>query len=391
MIKKENLFPKIIAVLIAIALWFYVTSEQNPNVSQTVQNVPLKVQNLGSGLAVTDISTQTVTLRVRGRTGILSNLDNNTAEAFVNLEGVQPGKRTLPVEVTIPTNLEIIEIIPDKVKVTIEPVVKKALPIQAELHGNTSPGMAPLPPTLLPDRVSVQGAASLIKKAQTARISLNVDKLSAETTEITDVKIFDINGQEVIGLSIRPQRIKAVIPVVPTKTVPIDLRTTGTPAAGYKLVSTELRPTTVTLKGRPEDMANLTKVSNVPVDLNGATGNFTVQLALNLPTGVYLADPALPELKVTIQPIQGERTFTNLPVAVQGKPDNTKVSLTPGQVDFTLTGPQAVLSRLTPADLQPVVDVAGLGVGEHRLPVQAKLPGGVDFKERVTILVKISR
>jgi YbbR-like protein len=80
---------------------------------------------------------------------------------------------------------------------------------------------------------------------------------------------------------------------------------------------------------------------------------------------------------VTISPATGTRTFS-LGVVCQGAPSGSSCLPSVDQLSVTLSGPTAVLGKLDPASITPVVDATGLGPGVHQLsPAVAGLPATV--------------
>jgi hypothetical protein len=78
-------------------------------------------------------------------------------------------------------------------------------------------------------------------------------------------------------------------------------------------------------------------------------------------------------VSIYIAPVVGQ-VSANVPVIVKNLGANLTASVTPVTVKVTLKGP---LSRLNKLDIEPLVDVSGLGPGQYILPVQVSVPPDV--------------
>jgi len=97
------------------------------------------------------------------------------------------------------------------------------------------------------------------------------------------------------------------------------------------------------------------------------------------------------ELKLHISPSE-RRTFTNVKLMVAGvvEPLEAVVTNPPdGLTSVTLEGAPEVLSRLTPNDIDLIVDVGNLSVGVHQVNVSYSLPAFVRVVEETPTTVTV--
>jgi YbbR domain-containing protein len=64
-------------------------------------------------------------------------------------------------------------------------------------------------------------------------------------------------------------------------------------------------------------------------------------------------------------------------VEIQGLSQGLAATLSPGDVDVILEGPDALLAQLTPGDIQVFVNLLELGLGVHRVPPVVLAPAGI--------------
>ena len=88
--EKSKIVTMIIALLISIALWFYVVTVKNPETEATITNIPVTFSgmeelNEDRDLIVTSGLDTTVTLRLSGRRSEISKLSEDNITLTVDL------------------------------------------------------------------------------------------------------------------------------------------------------------------------------------------------------------------------------------------------------------------------------------------------------------------
>ncbi len=119
--QTNNLSMKLLAVLMALALWIYVSGTQNPSREQTLTDVSISIRNLPAGMAVISITPETIDVRIRGR-GIFLTLIDEENLAYIDLEGFRSGKFMAEVETSIPPGMQLVRKSPPAVEVLLAPV-----------------------------------------------------------------------------------------------------------------------------------------------------------------------------------------------------------------------------------------------------------------------------
>ena len=135
-------------------------------------------------------------------------------------------------------------------------------------------------------------------------------------------------------------------------------------------------PAAVSLRGVPASLTGIVDVAAKTINLENLNATQTFKVALVLPDGATLSagEPATASVTVTISPASGSRTFS-LGIICRGAPSGSSCLPSVGQVSVTLSGPTAVLGKLEPASITPVVDATGLAPGVYQLsPAVGGLP-----------------
>ncbi len=88
MIRRRNLVPKLIAILLAVLLWAYITSTK---MGEVAYRVPIEFAYLPSDLIVTRYSVKTVTLNLTGTKEALKTFNPKNVKVYVNLRKARTG------------------------------------------------------------------------------------------------------------------------------------------------------------------------------------------------------------------------------------------------------------------------------------------------------------
>jgi YbbR domain-containing protein len=149
----------------------------------------------------------------------------------------------------------------------------------------------------------------------------------------------------------------------------------GTPAAGFEVASIDVRPAVASVEGDANDLAGLDRADTLPISISGASSVVTQAVGLDLPDGVQALGVGNVEVTITMRPITGTRTLEAGLVLTGARP-GLRYALGADHVLVTIGGSIADLDRLSGATLVLTVDVTGLDIGTHSVPVSANLATG---------------
>jgi YbbR domain-containing protein len=176
-------------------------------------------------------------------------------------------------------------------------------------------------------------------------------------------------------VSLSADKVLVELPVVQElgyKTVPVVPDVRGTVAFGYQVVGIMVDPQSTTVAGDPRALADLSYLQTSPVDVSGAVGDVAVSAEPALPVGVALARSQTLFVRVLVSPVESSKTLEIAP-QVKGAGDHP-VTVDPGAVQVTVSGPMPVLTKLRPQDVTVTVDATGLIVGTHNIKPTVIVP-----------------
>ncbi len=127
--------------------------------------------------------------------------------------------------------------------------------------------------------------------------------------------------------------------------------------------------------------------------MTGVSSDETVQVGLALPTGVVPVGSDTVSVAIEIRAVTSTRTF-DAGLQLIGPRNDLRYALSTDRVLVTVGGSTADLDRLSASTLVVDLDVTGLGIGAHEVPVTANLPTGTTLvaasPPRVTVTISAS-
>src|SRR6056297_1842566 len=128
--KKDKVLIILICIFAALASWFYVVTERNPEITENITDVTIEVRNSeslnNSGLVVANIDTTAVNVRVRGLRNEVMNIETTDINAFIDVFGYSEGSNKVPVDINLPSNVELVDYNPKQVLCEFEAIINKS-------------------------------------------------------------------------------------------------------------------------------------------------------------------------------------------------------------------------------------------------------------------------
>jgi hypothetical protein len=179
----RNFGTKLAALAIACVTWFALSGERRERISERSYRIPLSIVNVPAGTTIVSPLPDAVDVRLRGPFTPLRQLEPAKLEAVVDLADAAPGeKRYLlePFDINVPREVEVIAISPGEIRLVLDAVAEKTLPIVAEIMGEPAPGFFVLDAAAEPRNARVLGPArTLAKMTQVGTEAVSVDGRAA--------------------------------------------------------------------------------------------------------------------------------------------------------------------------------------------------------------------
>jgi YbbR domain-containing protein len=352
---------------------------------QQVTGVPIRAVNQPLNTYLLTGELGTVDVGYRASAGAAATVTISTFSASVDLAAydmTQAGEpQLLPVEVrSLDDEVEVLHWAPLEVSVILDRLGVRTIRVVVD-RGEVPTGLEIGSPNVMPTTVQAQGPESRLRLVTHALARVRIDPSGIDVSEQVDLVPVDVDGEPVSAVELSPSTASIEIEVSTaetSKTVPVAPDLGGTLPPGLTLSSITSDPATVTLFGPPEVLAGVVSVATEPIDLGTVTADGVIDATLVLPEDTRLAGDAEPSvaLTITVQTELASRTILAGPVC-----QNVGAGLTcqpqSGQIPVTVGGTRAAIAALTPAQVIPILNMAGLGEGNHQVTPTVTLPTGI--------------
>jgi YbbR domain-containing protein len=301
--------------------------------------------------------------------------------AWVDLANVTAGDGTRTVDVqleSIDERVDALEWEPRRIRVTLDEVAEKSVPIRVE-QGEVPAGLDIRPPMLERTSAVVRGAASAVERVDRVEAPVTIGEDAVDIDRDIQLLPVDVRGVAIPEVDVEPSFVRVRIAILAegeTKSVPVVPVTSGEPAPGFEIESIRVEPSLVTVEGDGDQVAALQSIRTEPVALAGATRTVDTSVALAPDPGVLPVDVEEVRVVITLRPKEGTRTLQAGLRLDGARPDRT-YGLSVEQVLATIGGSLADIDRFQPASFELEVPVAGLEPGIHDVEVVADLPTGI--------------
>jgi YbbR domain-containing protein len=307
---RENWGVGMLSVVLAVALWVFVTDQDNPDVTGTVPGtITVTAVNVPGDQAVFSLSPASIRVRVEAPESVFEDLQPDDFTASIDLANVSSQQAVVPVRVeTSRGRVAIIDTSPAAVTVRLENVTSRAVPVETNLTGAPPPGFGIGTTTVQPEEAVVRGPESLVAKVATVEVDVNLTGIRTDFQETLLLQARDASGVAVQGLSIEPESA-----VVTVELEQLELRAefvvvpdiSGAPAAGFVVTGLEVTPAFVVISGPVDVFQTLDPAAGVRterISIDGASGDVVRPVALVLPAGATVEQIQTVTVRIIIQP-----------------------------------------------------------------------------------------
>jgi YbbR domain-containing protein len=297
----RNLGLKLLALALAILLWMTIAGE---HVVERSLRVPLEFRNVPEALEIVGNTPDTVDVRVRGSSALLSRMQPGEIVAVLDLAGARSGSRLFHIradEVRAPFGVEVAQVIPSTLALDLEKSARRTVPVVAATEGDPAPGFVVGRVRSEPPTVEIVGPETRVRQ---------VAEATTEPVPIKDARAQVRDGVAigVVDTSVRlvqPQNAQVTVEIWPA---PVEKRIDAVPVRYRNLaqgLSAQLTPGVVRVAVRGEQRALGTLEADsvqAYVDLAGlGVGRYNLRVQVDPAErfGVVAIDPAV--LTVTVK------------------------------------------------------------------------------------------
>lgn len=381
----SRLFFIIFSILASVTIWLYVAYIENPDVSINLRGIRIEYQNkdylADRELVISNVKTDTVSLKILGKRNTVSQLTNANVSVSVDMSEVKSaGNYQLAYSVNYPiavnaASLTVTSRSVDVISVTVDTLIKKDVPVRGTYDGGVAEGYQAEPMEISPDIITVSGPKAEVSRISYVLVSVLRENISKNVEDDLPFSLMDENDHEVTSekLTFSQNSVKVRIPVVMVKTIPLTVNLT--PGAGADETNSvcTITPSSITISGDSETVKSLNQIVLGTIDLStfltGTTQTFNIALP-NKTTNLTGSKEA--SVTVNITGLDSKHiSVTN----IQGSnmTDGYSASVITKSLDILLRGKTEALDKVQPSNIRVVADLSGIGTTKGTFTVLAQV------------------
>ena len=291
---KRNWAAKIIALIVAIVLWFFVMNEQNPAVDSSV-TVPLELSNLSEGYTV-EHSVDTVKLKVRGQRSLFIGATESDFKAYIDLTGITEGKHPLKVQTTLPRGFDLIAASPETIIFDVDKIVKSDFKVELAFSGSPDTGVTVGAAEPLVKSVRIEGPSMAVGAVSRVVGYVSLGGKSSDFTAPVPLVAVNKEGKEVGDIKMTPDTINVQVSIVKglyKKFVDIKPMAANDLPEGLVLGSITVEPAKIDIFGDQRVVDTLEFVETEPFSLADVTKSTAKEVRLKLPIGITVTNDTI--------------------------------------------------------------------------------------------------
>ncbi len=373
---------KVLAILLAMVIWAYVTVRDNP-LDEGTFAVPVELRNLDETLVTPETSYQ-VQVRVQGAANIIGELSSRDFTAYVDLSGMRAGEGSPRVQVDLPPDVSLVSLSPESIDLTLEAKVSETFAVVANVSGEPAENYTALLENLLlsPQEVSLSASASMIEQVGSVVVNADISNLESSYNRNLPVEVLDQNGNNITReFTISPESVNLVVNVLyeePEATVAVRANLLGEPAEGYQISYTLIEPNTVRAFGDLATLGTLYYLLTEPIDISGISRTTSYSVDIEHDSNISLAQETV-TVTVRVEPV-ATQTYTRNLLHTQNVAEGLECLLPDEVIEIEVAGPDTAMQGLDETRIVPYVDCAGITEpGDYELPVSFSLPANIDL------------
>lgn len=398
--KNRKIFQVVLAIVIAVVLWLYVISVENPTGTSLLRDVPVQIQGEEileeNDLMVTDLSKDTVTLRLFGRKKTLMKISRKNVSFTVDVSSItEAGDWTLTGRLNYPVNVSGDSVTVSryedlKVTVTVEPRTSRTIPVRGEFIGTEAEGYQTGTVSVFPDTLTLTGPEETLEKISYALAQVEEDELSSSLTEQSSFILMTADGlpADVANVTTDVSAVQVTVPVRKVAQVPLTVDLISGGGATEEDVTCTITPASITLVAEREDEELPEFISLGEIDLGDVFDGASYYLPIEIPDDVEGWNaPEYASVRLTMEGLVSLQipVETN-DILLDNLPDGYEAQMASEYLYVWARGPAGALMDLVKEEILVTADLTDCETDGslQRLPVTISLEG--EGREQAGIL-----
>lgn len=399
--RNEKLIAKILCVLAAIILWFYVVMTDTTTDEKVFYGISVDIRGrdrIEDTLGLTIISGYdlTVDVTVKGPRADINRLTVDDVKAYIDMKTIDgAGEYTLPIRTSLPNGITAGSLSANYMTVYVDKRTTISVPVKIVTSQVIEADFTMGTPEPSIETVNVSGPEEVLRTIDHAEASFDLGRVSKTLISTGKLTLVDANGNEINDPYVRLQTSEVTVRFPVYIYRDFDLKV-DTKYGYYDSTNSRITisPASIQVRGDPDVISSMDSVSLGQIDEKKITGDETKTMAIMLPDGVENLSGTT-TATVTITQIGTTTKKLNVTDINVVNPNGLEYTLERNSLTVTFRGTKTMLDMLSSRNVSLTLDLGYLNKtsGTVSVPVtvnvQSTLSGKVyeigDYSMNVTI------
>lgn len=381
---KKNWPFKLISLIFAIALWYYVVSETNPNIKKDYKSIPVMYKNEDvlkkKNLTIVDPIDPVVNITLEGKRNVISRVNRDDILVYADMNEINENGE-VSLNFSTPQGTSIIEKSDYKIALKLDEIMTLVKKIEVKRIGELpSDNTTVTDIEVVPGEVKITDQKELIDKISKVIVPVDLSVITQDTSISKKVQVFDSNDTEIKDLNIENTDVTVNVFVSSTKQVPIKIAYKNQPF-DFNSGDLKLGKSKITIIGQKEKLDKIKEINTEVVDLSEFVNNTTKNVKLEFPEGISPLSGEDRFIDVTYSSNVGEGKPSKLfnvsteNIEVINKEKGKALILPPelSEISVRVFGDEKVIETIKLKDFKLKIDLKDLTDGEHSVPIIIEL------------------
>lgn len=278
---------KVVSVFVAIIIWMYVVSVENPTTTLTYRDIPVTVLNEeqlnNSGYSLISVTDTAIDVKVEGRRTDVSTVTSKDIIATIDVSNINlSGKYMTDIKVSVKADGVMVKSVEQKqTEVYVDTIKSVEVPVTVNTTGMPKGNFKVGELKSSVEKITVKGPGGIINKISTAKVNVDLTDVDENINRIYPVKLYDYADKEIDLTYLSLTSHEATVSAAVIHTVEAEIRPDFTSEiSGYEIT---IKPDKITVEAEKEfDGVIYTK----PITVENSESTFTIESELNIPPTV---------------------------------------------------------------------------------------------------------
>lgn len=382
----NNIGLKILALLIAVLVWWAVMNIDDPLVKKTITGISVELRNekelTGKGYIYEVVSGSTISITVWAPDSVAKDLKAADFVAYADLSQLSPLTDSANIEIEcvksdIRNDIKDISSKTQVVKLSIDNKQSADIAVAVDISGTPAEGYVIGDSSISQNKIQVTGAASIVETIAKAVVAYDVSNMMQSVSEMVAPVFYDENGNVVNTSSLQISRntLRLSVEIQPTKWVPVTVVPSVTAADGYKVTGYFQNLDTVNVAGTADSLADLSVIAipgdAIVIDNVTESLDYSVNIA-NYLKGSYriVSDTSELIVHINVEPLIDKKyIINNSGIAIYNVGDNLEAEIEDSSIEVRIKALKIIHDYFNVDSLNSYIDLKGYEAGEYEIQV----------------------